>query len=66
MGEGAIASKQRRCPWRFVVDVVAKAAMKLMTRMRLDLRNWMSFVGEIEPRSNNLELRFCEISGDVP
>ena len=64
-GEGATVSKQRRCPCRFVV-VVAKAAKKSTMTMRLGRRNLLSFVGEIEPRSNNLESRFCEISGDVP
>jgi hypothetical protein len=40
---------------------VAEEEKTTMRTMKFDRPNSMSFVGEIEPRPNNLESRFCEI-----
>ena len=54
---------QRRYPC--CCDVVVVAVAKAEKLMKFGRRNWRSFVGEIGPRSNNLESQFCEISDDV-
>ena len=58
VGEGKVL-KLRRYPC--CCDVA-----KAVRSMKFDRRNSMSFVGEIEPRSNNRELHFFEILGGVP
>ncbi len=49
--------KRFRRPWLGVVE----EEKTTMRTMKFDRPNSMSFVGEIEPRPNNLESRFCEI-----